>query len=209
MPIVEDGNNRYIVDDNGEVMHKQTKREVWLQPGETVGIVKPGRKRDAANNPEFIKTYRTNIIDIVTREAPPDKNDTGRLPNGHKRKNKKKWLSTLERAIFLSMMVFIDWESNYIVHPANKNLLNDTSLGELIGYDRGTISETTNMLANKGLISIIKNGNGRGNSFMINTNIVFNGRKMKDLNDCKVFQDCPYKPITAIKYQQSEVKKKK
>jgi len=181
MKIIEDGNKRYVVnEETGEILHEHTKTELWLQPGEAAIRVKPGRKRDKPSSPEFIKLYRTNIIEIITAKK----------------------LSMVERGVFLSMLVFIDWQSNFLVHPETKKVLNDSSLSQLIGYDRKALAETAKKLNDKGLIIILKNGNGRGNSYMVNTNVVFNGRKIKDLNEHKAFDNLSYRPKVKVIYQQ-------
>ena len=175
--IIETPEGRIILDDEtGEVLHKQKKCEMWVQPDEVAKVFK--NKPKEGRKPEFIKLYRTNIIDII----------------------KDKDLALNERGLFLSMLVFVDWESNFIVHPESRKLLTSSSLAELIGCNRNHIYEIATRLANKGLIAIIKNGNGRGTSFMINSHLVFNGRKMKDKNEHKVFADCGYKPKKEIKY---------
>jgi len=179
LPIIEDGNRRYITDDEGEVVHIQTKADVWLQDGEKVFVVKPGRKKEKESNPEFIKLYRTNIIDIIT----------------------SKKLSMTERGVFLSLLIFVDWQSNFLVHPTTKQVLNDSSISSLIGYDRSAFTDVVKRLNDKGLIIILKNGNGRGNSYMINTNVVFNGRRIKDINEHKAFNNVAYQPLTKVKYQ--------
>ena len=181
MKIIEDGNKRYVIDEEtGEVLHEHTRAEIWLQPGETAVKVKPGRKRDKPSNPEFIKLYRTNIIDIITAKR----------------------LSMVERGVFFSMLVFVDWQSNYLVHPETKRVLNDSSLSRLIGYERNALAEIAKKLNDKGLIIILKNGIGRGNSYMINTNIVFNGRKIKDINEHRAFDNLSYAPRIKVKYQE-------
>lgn len=178
MRIVEDGDKRYIVNDDGEVLHEQTKVENWVQQGERTLVIKPGGKKERVTGPEFIKLYRTNIIDIITAKK----------------------LSMVERGVFLSLLVFVDWQSNYLVHPTTKKVLNDSSLSALINYDRWALADATKALNDKGLLIILKNGNGRGNSYMINTNVVFNGRKIKDINEHKSFDNVAYKPAIKVKY---------
>lgn len=183
MKIIEDGNKRYVInDETGEVLHEHTRADIWLQPGESAVVIKSGRKRDKPSSPEFIKLYRTNIIDIITAKK----------------------LSMVERGVFLSMLIFIDWQSNYLVHPETKKVLNDSSLSRLIGYDRKALAEVTKKLNDKGLIVILKNGVGRGNSYMVNTNVVFNGRKIKDINEHKVFDNLSYAPRVKVKYQEEK-----
>ena len=179
MKIIEDGNQRYVVNDDGEVLHEHTKSDVWLQPGERIAIVKPGRRTDKPTSPEFIKLYRTNIIEVIT----------------------SKKLSMTERGVFLSLLIFVDWQSNFLVHPTTKRVLNDSSISSLIGYDRSALADVVKRLNDKGLIIILKNGNGRGNSYMINTNLVFNGRRIKDVNEHKAFENVAYKPKINVKYQ--------
>jgi len=182
MKIIEDGTKRYIVNEDGEILHEQRKADVWLQEGERVVVVKPGRKVDKPSSPEFIKIYRTNIIQIITAKK----------------------LSMVERGVFLSMLIFVDWQSNFLVHPETKRVLNDSSLSSLTGYDRYALADVAKKLNDKGLIIILKNGNGRGNSYMINTNIVFNGRKIKDINEHKSFANVAYKPTVKVKYQEEK-----
>ncbi len=189
-------------DETQEVLYEQTAQTAWVQKDEKMIVIKPGHKKNTGNNPEFIKLYRSNIIDVITRDYVTSETE----PEGPK-KTRKKWLSIPERGVFLSMLVFVDWESNYIVHPKTKHLLNDTTLSELIGYDRAHLTEITKELSNKGLIAIIKNGNGRGNSYMINSNLVFNGRKMKDINEHKVFETCGYRPAVAINHKENDKRK--
>lgn len=182
MKIIEDGDKRYIVNEDGEILHEHIRQSIWLQPGETAIVVKPGRKQDKPASPEFIKLYRTNIIEIITAKK----------------------LSMVERGVFLSMLVFIDWQSNFLVHPETKKVLNNSSLSKLIGYDRYALADIAKKLNDKGLIIILKNGNGRGNSYMVNTNIVFNGRKIKDVNEHKAFDNLSYRPKVKVKYQQEK-----
>ena len=186
--IIESGNERKIVDqDTGEILYNQEKREFWCQDDEFVQIVKPGSKKKMRKKPDFIKVYRVNIQDII----------------------RKKKLNLTEAGVFMMLLSFVDWESNFLVHPDTNKLLNISDLARLIGQDRTSLSRQIKKLNDKGLLSLVYNGNGRANKIILNSNIVFSGTKMKDIREHELFDDCPYKPKYRVEYEQSKKKVKR
>lgn len=133
--------------------------------------------------PEFYKVYKTNWQDIVL----------------------KKKLDISEIGFLMSVMAFVDWESNFLVHPKTRANLSCRDIAELLNMSPNHTKDYMDRLNSKGLIAIVKCGQGYPNHYIINTNILFRGNKMKDINEHNRFmQDCPYTPPVDIKYKQRD-----
>ncbi len=154
-------------------------KDYWIEEKDSPSGKPRGKKA------HFIKFYKTNWIDIVT----------------------KKHLTPYEVGVFSMMIAFLDWQSPYIVHPDTNKNLNESELSELVKIDRAQLNVTIQSLCDKGMIKKICGGKGRANHFMINTNIAFNGVTIKDINDHTTFtKDCAYKPVLEMRYNQSQQK---
>lgn len=131
--------------------------------------------------PEFFKVYRANWLDIVL----------------------KKKLTISETGFLMSLMAFVDWESNFLVHPKTHKNLSCRNIADLLDIDKNQALEYMDKLNKKGLIAIVKFGEGYPNHYIINTNVLFRGSCIKDINEHDRFmRDCPYEPVTEIKYKQ-------
>lgn len=173
---------RLIIDaETGEILHKQQRRQVWLQKDESLVKFKRTQQK---TNVQFFMLYRTNWHDIIL----------------------KKRLSFSEIGVLTSLLAFIDWQSNFLVHPATKTLLNESTLAELLECEKKNLREHIARLNAKGLIAIVKSGAGYPNKYILNSNIAFFGRKMKDINEHKIFNDVAYVPKTPIKYEEVAIK---
>lgn len=139
------------------------------------------KKNERNSSPYFIKLYRTNWLDIV----------------------KKKNLTPTEAGIFSLCLAFVGWETTYLVDPETFELLNESDIAKLTGFDRNTIHTAMESLNSKGLVAIVKKGKGRPNNFQINSNIAFWGSKIKDISEHNVFcKDCAYEPKIVVKYKE-------
>lgn len=139
-----------------------------------------GRPKQKPKGAHFSKLYMTNLRDIV------------------RRKN----LTPYEAGVFFMCISFMGWESNFLVHPDTGKNLSCNELAKLTGVNREQMSRTLDKLTAKGLIATVKNGNGMSNNYMLNSNVVFWGQKIKDKNEHDVFgKGCPYKPPVKIKYE--------
>lgn len=133
--------------------------------------------------PEFYKVYRTNWQDIIM----------------------KKRLTLNEVGFLMSVMAFAGWESNFLVHPKTGVNLSCRDIAELLHMTAEEVSDYMERLTSKGLIAVVKCGQGYPNHYIINTNVLFRGSKMKDLNEHNRFtQDCPYAAPVEIKYKQRD-----
>src|SRR4051812_2652074 len=74
---------------------------------------------DRQGNINFIKLYRDNIIDVI----------------------RKKNLSSGALGVLFICITFVDWQSNFLVHPDTKIPLSISGIGELTGITRKTLSE--------------------------------------------------------------------
>lgn len=152
---------------------------MWVQNDEIV--VKTKRIRHRPNKVHFFMVYRTNWMDLIL-------------------KNK---LNITEVGMLGSLMTFIDWQSNFLVHPKTKMLLNESTLADLLNCSRGCIRRHITTLNEKGLVAIVKAGSGSPNKYILNSNIAFYGRKIKDINEHLIFNDVEYVPKTEIKYEEA------
>lgn len=141
---------------------------------------RPPRRTDA----EFMKIYRSNWADICK----------------HRR------LSFTEAGVLMHLLAFVGWESNFLVHPKTSENLSESELAELLDCDRSTLHLALKALNNKGVISIVRRGDGRPNHYLFNSHIAFFGKYMKDIHEHEVFADVAYKPVTYIKYREPEAK---
>lgn len=163
----------FITDaDTGEVI-----KDYWQMTRDSLPAKKPppGGKR-----PHFTKLYMTNLQDIV----------------------RKKRLTPYEAGVFFMCIAFVGWESNFLVHPDNGKNLTCGSLSKLTGVNQEQLRRTLDALNVKGIVSIVKNGNGYANQYMLNSNIVFWGQKIKDASEHDVFRDCAYDPPVKLKYDE-------
>lgn len=140
-----------------------------------------GRPPERTKTPEFFKVYRTNWMDIVL----------------------KKRLTLAEIGFFMSLLVFVDWESNFLVHPKTKENLSAREIADLLGIDHSNVLEYLSRLNKKGIIAILNvGGKGCPNHYLLNSNLVFRGIKAKDLNEIERFnKDCPYIPPVKVNYE--------
>jgi hypothetical protein len=105
--------------------------------------------------------------------------------------------------VLMSLMRFLDWESNYLVHPRTGKNLSINEMAALLKTDRTALTEKLDKLQEKGLVAAVKTGKGYPSHYIINSHIMFKGNKIKDLNDHERFnKDCPYNPPVAVKYNE-------
>lgn len=162
--------------ETGEIAHLKRKIELFLQDDEYIRRYK--KKDEEGNSVNFNRLYRTNLLDIVM----------------------KKRLTLNELGFFIAISAFIDWQSNYLVHPQTKQLLNESSLAALLDMPRQNVNDYCKRLNAKGMLALVNKGPGRPHNILLNSNIVFFGSKIKDPNDHKNFDDCPYKPVVYKRY---------
>lgn len=137
--------------------------------------------RPTGRSAYFFKLYKTNWQDIVFERR----------------------MTPYEAGIFSFLIALVGWQTPYIVHPDTGENLNESEIAEFLGVSRSQLHDTIQSLVDKGFVAKVNKGNGRPNNYMLNTNIVFNGKTIKDLNDHFVFiKDCSYKPKIEIKYRQ-------
>jgi len=142
----------------------------------------PKRPAPKTKNPHFKKLYATNLQDII----------------------RKKKLTPYEAGVFLMCIAFVGWESNFLVHPDTNNNLTCGDLSKLTGINQEQLRRTLEDLNAKGMVSIVKNGKGVASQYMLNSNIVFWGQKMKDVSEHDVFRDCTYEPPVKVQYKERE-----
>lgn len=141
----------------------------------------PSGRKPEARQPHFYKLYSTNWKDIV----------------------KKKHLTPYEAGVFFMVLSFVGWESNFLVHPKTGQNLNCSQLADLLSIERKQLFDTMQTLNRKGLIAIVKCGDGNSNHYMLNSNVVFWGSKIKDTSEHSRFiKDCPLELPIELKYKE-------
>ncbi len=134
--------------------------------------------------PPFFVVYRPNWLDIV----------------------RKKRLSFHERGVLASLLAFLDWQGTSLVHPDTQIPLNESSLADLLGSDRKSLSETLKSLNDKGMIFLINKGKGNPSGIMLNPNVFFFGKTMKDPTEAAHFGTCNYEPVRRVAYRKTPAK---
>jgi len=185
-----DEDTRIIVSlDTGEILHTQYRtKDIWSQRDEKVMVhkLKPykkpsedKKKGNTPTNPDFICIFRDNWNDLV----------------------RKKELSFAERGVLMSLIGFTNWRSNILVHPDTQQVLNESTLAKLLCCNRAHLYEHLASLYKKGLIAIIKTGDGRPNKYMMNSNLSVFGKTLKDNAEHGVFKDVEWKPAIPIVFK--------
>lgn len=143
---------------------------------------RPPKKKDKdLSRSHFFKIYRTNWVNLV----------------------KKKKLTMYEFGLFAQLMAYVDWQSPYLVHPRTKENMNESEIAGQLDMDRTHIHNSLMALCDKGLIAKVNKGRGRPSHFMLNTNVVFYGSQIKDINDHITFiKDCAYQPKVLLRYNE-------
>jgi hypothetical protein len=142
----------------------------------------PGRPagRFGEDKPEFFRIYCANWADIID----------------------KKRLSFVEVGVFMSLLRFVDWQSNWLVHPKSRRNLNASEIADLLKADRSSMCEHLKRLHDKGMLAAVSTGKGSENHYLLNSHVVFKGKRIQNLNEhdrfCK--DTYPYKPVRPIKY---------
>ena len=149
---------------------------------------KPGKKEN--RGAYFVKLYKTNLIQIVSRKA------------------KEKKLDLNEAGLLFMLLALTGWQTPYIVHPETKKNMSCSEIADFLHLDRKNVGNLLDRLVNKGMVSKVVNGNGRANNYMINTNVAFWGKTINDTNHLDVFKNCPYIPDVTIKYRKTPKKNK-
>lgn len=157
--------------------------QYWRERRKTPSGRPPGNE---GKQPNFYRVYCTNWADIID----------------------KKKLSFAEIGVLMSLMRFVDWESNFLVHPYTRKNLSLQEIANLLKAERKNLIVHMESLHKKGLIAVLKcGGNGFPNHYILNTNVLFKGNKIKDINEHKRFtQDCAYEPPIKVKYKEREGK---
>jgi len=154
--------------------------QFWKERQKSPSGRPPGNE---TKNPYFFKVYTSNWRNVL----------------------KKKQLTPYETGVFMMCLAFVGWESNFLIHPKTKDNLNCSSLAALLSIERTQLYNTMQTLNKKGLIAVVKCGDGQSNHYMLNSNIVFWGNKIKDKAEHERFtQDCPYDPPIKVKYKERE-----
>jgi len=120
---------------------------------------------------------------------------------------KKKKLSLNEAGFFFSLLAFLDWESNFLVNPETGGNTSGREIAKVLGMDQDDVNEYMERLNKKGLVAIVKLGHGRPNHFILNTNLVFRGKHMKNLSEHERFNDSPLELPVVVKYTERSEKR--
>lgn len=160
------------------------------------------KKRDVANKQDyFLKLYKDNILDILKEKRIKDID----LLTGNTVRRK---ITPYEAGIFLMLISVVNWQSPYLVHPETNVLMNENNIADYFELNRPQLHKTLKVLNDSGLISIVNNGKGRPNHYLVNANIAFNGRTVNDIKHLDNFGEaCEYQPPSIIKYKETEKKK--
>jgi len=182
------------------------KREVYI-----------GKEKAGAKEYQVITDVKTGEV-LSEHWIEKRKKPSGRPPGGKKhsfyRVYCKNWSDIIDRkhltltevGVLMSLMRFVDWESNFLVHPRTGRNANASELAQMLKIDRADLLKYLDRLHTKGMLSVVKiGGNGYPNHYILNSHILFKGNKMKDINEHYRFdKDCPYEPPSPIKYKQRD-----
>lgn len=142
-----------------------------------------GRVPKNGKQPHFYKLYKTNWNEVV----------------------KKKHLTPYETGVFFMLLSYVGWESNFLVHPKTGVNLNCSQLSTMLNIARSQLDETLKTLNRKGFIAVVKCGDGGANHYMLNSNVVFWGSKIKDESEhYRFIHDCSLELPIELKYQERE-----
>ena len=144
-----------------------------------------GRPPDKAKSPDFYKVYSTNWKYIL----------------------KKKNLSLNEIGFFFSLLMFVEYESNFLVHPKTRKNVSCREIAEVLGMDKMNVNELLKRLQEKGLLAAVTIGRGYPNHYILNTNIVFKGNKIKNPSEHERFNDSPLELPIVVKYTERSEKR--
>ncbi len=174
---VGDKELRTITDaETGELYAKKWKVPMDGLPGRPQG---KGQRKYS-----FFKVYCTNWTEIVSSGL----------------------LSLTERGLLMSLMCFVDWESNFLVHPDTGKNLSATEIAELLSIDRSTMMDYLDRLQEKGMLTVVKRKERVANHYILNTNVLFKGNKMKSMREYDIFNadGWAYEAPVSVKYRKSE-----
>ncbi len=141
----------------------------------------PPSDQQRYRRPPFAAVYSDNIYDIM----------------------KKKHLTTSEAGFFLFLVHFLDWQGTSLVDRKNHAPLNESTLAAELGMERRHVWETLRTLNDKGMVFLINKGHGRPAGIMLNPNLFFFGKTVKDPTDCAHFDDCGYEPAKRVCYRKT------
>jgi transposase len=143
---------------------------------------KPGRPVKKENaGALFIRLYRTNLSQIVI----------------------EKRLDLPEAGLFLCLMSIVGWQTPYIVNPDTGENMSCSEIADYFHMDRKHVQDLIDRLVSKGIVSKVIRGKGLSNHFLLNTNLVFYGRTIDDLQHVDVFKNCEYEPKVYIEYKKT------
>jgi len=172
--------------------NKEFTRIIDLETGEVIDEYWNNRTRgkigrppkESGKKPHFYRVYCSNWADIID----------------------KKRLTFVEVGVLMSLMRFVDWQSNFLVHPKTGKNLNASELARLLKTSDSHLPEHLEVLHKKGLLSVVKcGGKGYPNHYILNSHVLFKGNRIKDMNEHERFsKDCPYLPPVAVTYKEGE-----
>lgn len=153
-----------------------TKEHVVITDVETGEIIDQfwteRRKKPSGRPPKkeynlysFYKVYEINWKSLINRMV------------------KRKGLSFNEIGFFVCLFVFLDYESNFLVNPKTKKNLSGREIAEHLGVDHKFANEMLNRLREKGLLAVVATGKGNPNHYILNTNVVFKGNKIRNISE--------------------------
>jgi DNA-binding MarR family transcriptional regulator len=145
---------------------------------------KPSGRPPGGRDAEFMKVYRTNWLDICQNRR----------------------LTFTEAGVLMHLLCYVGWESNFLVHPKTGENLSTSELAEMLKCDRSTLHEAIASLNRKGVLAVVKRGEGRANHILFNSHIAFFGKYIKDSSEHDVFTDVEWKPPVKIKYREPSAK---
>jgi hypothetical protein len=156
--------------------------EVIAQQWVTKSNSKPGRPPKKENaGALFLRLYRTNLSQIVT----------------------EKRLDLPEAGLFLCLMSIVGWQTPYIVNPESGENMSCSEIADYFRMDRKHVQDLIDRLVLKGIVSKVIRGKGLANHYLLNTNLVFYGRTIDDLQHVDVFKNCEYEPKVYIEYKKT------
>lgn len=143
----------------------------------------PSGRPPGRTNARFTKIYDSNLAYLVD----------------------KKCLTNTEFGVLFKILRFLDWESNYLVHPETGENMSGAELARWLQEDRSDFVETLERLNKKGLLSIVKRGGpGYANHFILNTNLLFRGNHIRDIRQTDHFRGdaCQFKAPVTIRHKE-------
>lgn len=155
---------RKTVDEDGTVIHTAYRREAWVSEDEYFHVGKKKELKEAdredlerlGRTPEYVCVYQTNMRYVI----------------------EKMNLSRDEKVTLMTIMPYVDWQSNFIVDPETDTPMNGREIARKTGENKDLIARGLAGLKRKGIVAAIESGSSREKNYVMNTSLFWKGRRI-------------------------------